>query len=138
MGKWSDSKSKPLSYKKYINPIKDPEKLAVDKPIAKTYHLNGIRLVPTQPIMYDEFHTQIKPRYNLRKLAQLPYHLIKAGYKQELFKYVFFNVEWLYSLIRAFDFYHLIYDFDMFKESVEVNLLCEFLKSVENGKIFYI
>ena len=37
------------------------------------------RLVPQQPIVYEDFHSQIRPRYNLRKLIQLPYHLVNGN-----------------------------------------------------------
>ncbi len=53
---------------------------------------------------------------------------------KELFDNVFFNVDFLYAKIKAFDLYHLIYDFDLYKSHIEVNLLCECLKAAENGK----
>lgn len=91
MGTWSNSRLKELSYEKVFNSRNDPDKLVFDKPIVKKYKFNCDRLIPAQPIKYDDFHTHIKPRYNLRKLIQLPYHLVKAnmfdGEKYYLFDY---------------------------------------------------
>ena len=58
LGKWSNSRLKKLN-------SSDSE--AYD------------RLVPQQPIVYEDFHSQIRPRYNLRKLIQLPYHLVNGN-----------------------------------------------------------
>lgn len=82
LGIWSNSKPKPLSYelviKKEIDPNND-QKLSFDKPIVQKIRIQTDRLVPNQPLKYDDFHTHIKPRYNLRKMNVLPYHLIKAN-----------------------------------------------------------
>ena len=65
------------SHKKEIDPNSD-QKLSFDKPIIQKVRVQTDRLVPNQPLKYDDFHTHIKPRYNLRKLNVLPYYLIKA------------------------------------------------------------
>jgi hypothetical protein len=41
--------------------------------------IDADRLVPPQPLIYESFHTHIKPRHNERKLCTLPFHLIKAN-----------------------------------------------------------
>ena len=63
--------------KKEADPNND-QKLSFDKPIIKKVKLQTDRLVPNQPLKYDDFHTHIKPRFNLRKLNVLPHFLIKA------------------------------------------------------------
>ena len=82
LGTWSNSRLKPLNYELIVKKEIDPnntEKLAFDKPIVKKVKLLLDRLVPSQPIKYDDFHTHIRARYNLRKLRVLPYYLIKAN-----------------------------------------------------------
>ena len=79
MGKWSGKKLKPLSFEKIIEMKKEENKLTTDKPIIRTFNFNFDRLVPSQPVTYEDFHTHLKPIPNLRKLIQLPYHLIKAN-----------------------------------------------------------
>jgi hypothetical protein len=53
---------------------------------------------------------------------------------KELFAHVFFNIEWIYFKINAFDLPSLLYDFDLYKDDIEVNLLCEALKMSDSGK----
>lgn len=82
MGKWSGGRLKSLSYEKVLQKGYDPKKpdeLVFDKPIIKTIKIHADRQSPSQPIQYEDFHVYLKPRYNLRKLKQLPYHLIHAN-----------------------------------------------------------
>jgi hypothetical protein len=82
LGKWSNGKMKPLYYEKVFCKGYDPNKpdqLIFDKPVIKRIKMNANRLVPIQPNVYDDFHVYLKPRYNLRKLKKLPYHLIEAN-----------------------------------------------------------
>ena len=52
---------------------------------------------------------------------------------QELFDHVFFNLEWIHSKILAFDLPHLIYDYELYKNNYEVNLVGNALKMAESG-----
>ena len=82
LGTWAHGNCKPLNYELKIVPCQtdaDPNKLTFDKPFVKLFNLSLDRLVPAQPIKYKDFHTHIKPRYNLRKLSALPYHLLNAN-----------------------------------------------------------
>jgi hypothetical protein len=82
LGTWSSSKAKPINYEKVLRKGYDPTKpneLVFDKPIIKKIKAFADRLLPSQPLVYEDFHVYLKPRYNLRKLKQLPYHLIKAN-----------------------------------------------------------
>ena len=54
--------------------------------------------------------------------------------KKELFLNVFFNIEWIFFKINAFDLQSLLQDFDLYKEDVEVNIVCEALKMSDSGK----
>lgn len=82
LGLWSSPNIKCLKYEKQIRPKvdpNDPHKLVFDKPVVKMFDLKVNRIIPKQPIQFEGFHTHVKPRYNLRKLSQLPYHLIQAN-----------------------------------------------------------
>ena len=139
LGKWSGGRSKPLTYEKVLCKGYDPNKpneLVFDRPIIKKIKITADRLVPAQPNVYEDFHAYIRPRYNLRKLKQLPYHLIQANMLREAFEHVFFNIDWIYAKINAFDLQTTIYDFDMFeKEHFEVALVRECLKLSVPGKL---
>jgi len=94
LGSWSSSKQKPISY--LITQVQshddpgDSARLTFDDPIVKSLCLKLDRLVPDQPIKYTDFHTHIKPRFNLRKLDVLPFHMLNAdlieGKKEVSFK----------------------------------------------------
>ena len=83
LGIWSLSRPKPISYEVSEPPSDvnagDSARLTYDKPIVRKFHLALDRLVPSQPIKYTDFHTHISPRFNLRKLDVLPYHLFNAN-----------------------------------------------------------
>lgn len=52
-----------------------------------------------------------KRRYNLRKITELPYHLMKAGRFIDLANHVLFNYKWLYAAIEALGLQYLLSDF---------------------------
>lgn len=133
LGTWSNSKAKPLRYELTVSSkTLDPDCL-FDKLIVQVLDIEADRLVPTQPIEYNNFHTHIKSRYNLRKLSLLPFHLFKANMISELLSQVYFNIEWIYLKIKAFDLKQLLYDFDLYKNDNETNIICECLKMAESG-----
>jgi hypothetical protein len=81
LGVWCD-RPKPLDYEIILKQESDPEDLeqmTFDKPIVRRIRIEAARLVPRQPLAYDDFHTHIKPRYNTRKLSALPFHLLNAN-----------------------------------------------------------
>ncbi len=117
--------------------INTSDQISYDKPIVKKIKLNLNRLVPIQPLKYEDYHTHIKSRLNLRKLHVLPYHLINANMLNEIFDKVYFNIEWLYYKIEALGLHELISDFDLLKSEVEVNLVVKCLKMSEKGLIIF-
>lgn len=135
LGIWSSPIKKPLKYQTITLPKSDnsDKQLSIGKPIINDFELTVDRLCPIQPIQYESFHTHVKAKYNLRKLALLPYHLVNANMISQIFESVFFNIEWIYAKIRAFDLFSVLYDFDMLKTDPEVNLVCESLKMSESG-----
>ena len=83
LGTWSGTTAyKPISFER-IDAQPDQgngtDRLTFDKPIIRTIDLNIDRLSPCQPIKYSDFHTNIQPRFNLRKLSVLPFHLLRAN-----------------------------------------------------------
>ena len=80
LGKWSDGMRKP-----YID--KNGRQMTMD------------RLVPKQPLVFDA--SDNKPVFNLRKLSELPHHLLQSNqlpvYKQE----TLFNFEFLLAKVQA-------------------------------------
>ena len=52
-----------------------------------------------------------------------------------MFNDVFFNAEWIYHKICAFDLTSMLSDLEMYKENKEVNVLKDALKMAESGKI---
>ena len=80
LGKWSDGKKKP-----FIN--------------KKGEHLEMDRLVAQQPLMYDT--SEECPVFNKRKLAELPYHLMKSKRMKELKEAALCNYDFLLAKIRS-------------------------------------
>jgi len=56
---------------------------------------------------------QKQVRYNVRKLSELPYHLIESDMYTELRKHVLFNYEWLHSKLAATSLPDVLADFHM-------------------------
>jgi len=52
-------------------------------------------------------------RYNVRKLSELPYHLIESGMDAELRKHVLFNYDWLHCKLAATSLPDVLADFHM-------------------------
>jgi len=50
-------------------------------------------------------------RYNVRKLSELPFHLIESGMNAELRQHVLFNYEWLHSKLAAMSLPDVLADF---------------------------
>jgi len=69
-------------------------------------------------------------RYNVRKLSELPYHLIESGMDAELRKHVLFNYHWLHSKLAATSLPDLLADFHMattaFDDDDKVGLLLQY------------
>ncbi|VDK17375.1 unnamed protein product [Anisakis simplex] len=69
------------------------------------------RKVPKQPnIFHSKGGKQI--RYNMRRLNELPYHLLKARRLNELLSLCLFNYEFLYAKVSSFPLQAVIGDFE--------------------------
>ena len=71
-------------------------------------------MVPEQPLEFSEHsvHHQAKRlRYNLRKLSELPYHLVKSRRITDLKQEVFFSYPWLITKLKAMSLHDILSDF---------------------------
>lgn len=57
-------------------------------------------------------NTASQRRYNMRKLTELPYHLIRAGRYHDLSQGVLFNYQWLFASLEALSLQNLLLDFE--------------------------
>lgn len=105
-GMWSGGKTKP-----FVNKQGD--------------HLEMDRLVAEQPLMYDA--TEDSVVYNKRKLAELPYHLVKSKQLDKLKDTVLCNYNFLLTKLRGMSTSLVMDDFRMavnaFPEDEELQLL---------------
>lgn len=77
LGKWSD--------------LEKPLELYKNK---KGWYPHAMRQVPAQPLEYENI-------YNVRKLQELPYHLVKCGDLATFHSTVACNFSWLYGMCQA-------------------------------------
>ena len=68
------------------------------------------RKVPAQPNVFKGKDGKVS-RYNMRKFAELPYHLIGSRRVQNLCDEVLFNYHWLHSKISAMPIDAILKDF---------------------------
>jgi len=91
-------------------------------------HSYGIQ-VSEQPLTFGALTVNgcKQVRYNVRKLSELPYHLIESGMEAELRKHVLFNYDWLHSKLAAASLPDVLADFHMattsFSDAAKVLLI---------------
>ena len=111
LGKWSDGAKKP-----YVN--KEGREVFMD------------RLVTKQPLLFDK--SDDKPIFNLRKLSELPYHLLKSGQLDKVKEEAFCNLEFVLAKLRGTSLEIVLEDYAMYLEKrptdTEVQLLHETLR----------
>lgn len=66
---------------------------------------------------------KIRRRYNMRKLAELPFHLMHSNRFVELANLVFFNYKWLYAQLDACGLQNLLIDLGEAQKNLERYLL---------------
>lgn len=69
------------------------------------------RNVPLHPLVLC--HSVVGAMFNLRKLTELPYHLIRSGNKEALYEKCFFNYYWLWTKITACGLQFVVEDFEL-------------------------
>ena len=111
LGKWSSGVKKP-----FVN--KEGKELSMD------------RLVPKQPLMFDS--REDKEIFNLRKLSELPFHLLHSGNLEMMKEECLCNFEFLLAKIRGVSLQVLMGDFSSYldakPEDDDVQLLYECLQ----------
>ena len=111
LGKWSGGVKKPFENK-------EGEKKSMD------------RLVPKQPLMFDS--PEGKQIFNLRKLSELPFHLLHSENLDEMKEECLCNFEFLLAKIRGTSVPQLMSDFSSYLEvrpdDDDVQLLYECLQ----------
>ncbi|XP_078369383.1 uncharacterized protein LOC144653297 [Oculina patagonica] len=111
LGKWSGGVKKP-----FVN--KEGKEMSMD------------RLVPKQPLMFDSRGG--KEMYNLRKLSELPFHLLHSGNLEKMREECLCNFEFLLAKLRGTSLQVLMDDFlsylDVKSKDDDVELLYECLQ----------
>ena len=111
LGKWSGGVKKP-----FVN--KEGKEMSMD------------RLVPKQPLMFDSREDQ--EIFNLRKLSELPFHLLHSGNLEQMKQECLCNFEFLLAKLRGTSIQVLISDFSSYLDAKpkddDVNLLHECLQ----------
>ncbi len=74
------------------------------------------RKVPEQPLYFTDVMGRVV-RYNLRKLSELPYHLLRSQRLDNLYSDVLFNFRFLHSKLSAMPLTSLLADFE---ETLEI------------------
>ncbi|CAL1545368.1 unnamed protein product [Lymnaea stagnalis] len=69
------------------------------------------RKVPPQPLEFLDAKGKVI-RYNLRKLSELPYHLIRSHRYEILYEKVIFNYNWLHAKLSSMPLQSVIADFE--------------------------
>lgn len=80
------------------------------------FHLDDIqsaadRKVPPQPLEFTDSQGKVI-RYNLRKLGEMPWHLIRAHRYEDVYEQVIFNYEWLHAKLSSMPLQSVIADFE--------------------------
>ena len=65
------------------------------------------RQVSSQPLMFS------KNVFNLRKLSEMPFHLIHSGHADRLARKVLFNFEWIYGKVRGQSLNEVLDDYSL-------------------------
>ncbi|KAL8615116.1 hypothetical protein ACOMHN_054485 [Nucella lapillus] len=69
------------------------------------------RKVPLQPHEFLDSEGRVI-RYNLRKLSEMPYHLIRSHRYEDLYEKVVFNYEWLHAKLASMPLQSVLSDFE--------------------------
>ncbi|XP_064648000.1 NACHT and WD repeat domain-containing protein 2-like [Lineus longissimus] len=69
------------------------------------------RRVPAQPLVFRNEKGEVT-RYNLRKLNELPYHLIRSHRYEILYDEVLFNYKWLHAKLSCMPLQSVLADFE--------------------------
>ena len=100
LGTWGGGRKKPFRYSAI-----QVQQLGLPKAESE-----ADRKVPMQPLQFAG-EGQKKVRYNLRKLSELPYHLVNSRRVADLKREVLFNYNWLHAKITSMSLHDVLADF---------------------------
>lgn len=104
LGTWGEGKRKPFRYS-----VKQLRWLKL-----KTHESKADRKVSGQPLHFGhDSHHPSTLNYNLRKLSELPYHLLESKMVPELMSQVLFNYDWLHAKLTAMSLHDVLSDFNL-------------------------
>ena len=67
-----------------------------------------------------------KSVFNLRKLSEMPFHLIHSGHADRLARKVLFNFEWIYGKVRGQSLTEVLEDYSLALElRPDLDVRCE-------------
>ncbi|CAG5115605.1 unnamed protein product [Candidula unifasciata] len=69
------------------------------------------RKVPPQPVEFTDSQGRVI-RYNLRKLNEMPWHLVRSERYQDLYEKVLFNYEWLHAKLSSMPLQSVVADYE--------------------------
>jgi hypothetical protein len=90
--------------------------------LGSVFHLDVMkgesdRKVPLQPLAFHDTDGKLT-RYNLRKLNELPYHLVRSHQYEELYNTCLFNYNWLHEKLSSMPLQSVLADFEDLLEHV--------------------
>ncbi|KAK2159956.1 hypothetical protein LSH36_143g06049 [Paralvinella palmiformis] len=88
------------------------------------------RKVPEQPLCFRDTDGKVT-RHNLRKLSELPFHLLRAHRFDDLYKEVLCNFRWLHAKLSCMPLQSVLVDFEEFlevKDDRDIKLLADALR----------
>jgi WD40 repeat protein len=100
------------------------------------------RKVPAQPIIFTTNNAlstaETSPiRYNLRKLSELPFQLIRAQREEDLYNHVLFNYDFTHAKLSCMPLNLCIFDYESALEYVFDKEVSKIISSVELDNDFY-
>ncbi len=101
LGTWGGGKPKPFMY----------SELQRQRFFLESTNGEEDRKCPEQPLYFCDTKGNIT-RFNLRKLSEMPYHLLRAHRYDELYKEVLFSFSWLHAKLSCMPLQTVLGDFE--------------------------
>lgn len=103
LGTWGGGQCKPFKYSEKQLQLMSTKRRPQDE---------ADRKVPLQPLLFGpDSNDPEKINYNLRKLSELPYHLLESRQFNDLKKEVLLNYNWLHAKLSAMSLHDVLSDF---------------------------
>ena len=101
------------------------------------------RKVPLQPLIFATNNATATVgtstvRYNLRKLSELPFQLIRAQREDDLYNHVLFNYDFIHAKLSCMPLNLCIFDYESSLEYIFDKEVREYFRSKKKNHSFYI